>query len=185
MEEWGTEVLWDFLRENRVLEAKERSQEGRNHEESCHIVIKYREHPLHLAIRGWKWELLSNGIEEKPGGNKGADYPFKKVGYEVKGRNGVEGMQNKASWFSFCLPLKWGTWAGLCVKEHCSQEVRAGHTFQGRSTKDKSENEDRHIHRSSGQNICLQKQTKPNKSIFLSKGKFPTESEVVRSTGGL
>lgn len=54
MEEWGTEVLWDFLRENRVLEAKERSQEGRNHEESCHRVIKYREHPLHLAIRGWK-----------------------------------------------------------------------------------------------------------------------------------
>ena len=53
--------------------------------------------------------MLSNGIEEKPGGNKSADYPFKKMGYEVKGRNGVEGVQNKASWFSFCLPLKWGT----------------------------------------------------------------------------
>lgn len=71
------------------------------------------------------------------------------------------------------------------MKEHCSQEVRAGHTFQGRSTKDKGENEDRHIHRSSGQNTCVQKQTKPNKSFFffLNKGKFPTESEVVRSTG--
>lgn len=33
MEQWGTEVLWDFLRENGVLEAKERSQEGRNHED--------------------------------------------------------------------------------------------------------------------------------------------------------
>lgn len=132
---------------------------------TCHRVIKYREHPLHLAIRGWRRELPSSGIE-KPGGNKAsADYPFKN--HEVKGRNGVEGVQNKASWFWFCLPLKWETWAGLCVKEHCSQEVRAGHTFQGRSTKDKGENEDRHIHRSSGQNICMQKQTKPNKSFFF------------------
>lgn len=44
-------------------------------------------------------------------GKQSADHPFKNLGYEVKGRNGVEGVQNKTSWFCFgvFLPLKWGT----------------------------------------------------------------------------
>ena len=57
-----------------------------------------------FGIRGWRWELLSSGIEEKPAGNS-ADHPFKNLGYEVKVRNGVEGVHNKASWFCFVFCL--------------------------------------------------------------------------------
>ena len=53
MEEWGTEVLGDFFKE-RMVSWKPRKglKKGGIMRITCHRVIKYREHPLYLALEG-------------------------------------------------------------------------------------------------------------------------------------